>query len=264
VELEGMMRPEAEKEIEQRLGGGVKRVLDVGGARELSRYATHVIDLLPYKAARAVWGRYFVERPIPPENWIGQDICDDRPFPFCDKFFDFAICSHILEDVRDPIRVCTELSRVSKARYVETPSPLIELTRGMEPGGKSWIGYYHHRWLVAVEDGELVFLFKPHFLHASRRFYFPQRYAARWQRQGKAYTRLFWEGELRAREKVIVVREEMEHEIEKFVHFALGESLPMKYARLRRFTWNVGVQVTDQLCIRDALRPLIGKIRKWY
>lgn len=256
------MRPEAEREIELRLHGA-KRVLDVGGARELSRYATHVIDILSCEVARAAWGRYFVERPIPLENWVVHDICEARPFPFPDKCFDFAICSHTLEDVRDPIRVCAELSRVAKRGYVEAPSPLLELTRGVDPAGRCWVGYYHHRWLVEVEDGELVFLFKPHFLYASRRFHFPQRYMVRWQREGKAYTQLFWEGELRAREKVIVVREEMEQEIEQIVHSVRGDTLAMKYARFRRWLWVVRAQCADRLQIRDTLRPLVGRIRRW-
>ena len=185
------MREEAVEEIERRLGVGVKRVLDVGGARQLSRHATHVIDVLPYQIAHAAWGRDCVERPIQSENWVVSDICDRKPFPFPDKFFDFAISSHVLEDIRDPIHVCSEVSRVTKAGYVETPSPLVELTRGVDPGGRSWVGYYHHRWLVDVEDGGLVFLFKPHFLCSSRRFHFQQEYLARWHRERKPYTVLF-------------------------------------------------------------------------
>lgn len=257
------MRPEVEKDIELRLGGA-KRVLDVGGGRELSRHATHVLDILSYEAARSAWGQYFVDHPIPTKNWVVHDICDSRPFPFPDKFFDYAICSHTLEDVRDPIRVCSELSRVAKAGYVETPSPLVELTRGVDPGGRSWAGYYHHRWLVHVEDEELVFLFKSHFLHASRRFHFPQRYVARWQREGRAYTQLFWEGELHAREKVIVIREEMEKEIERIIASVLGDTLVMKQARLRQQLWNIGVRWADYLQFRDALHPLVGRIRRWF
>ena len=43
-----------------------------------------------------------------------------------DGFFDFAICSHTLEDVCDPVWVCEELARVAKAGYIEVPSRLEE------------------------------------------------------------------------------------------------------------------------------------------
>ena len=48
-------------------------------------------------------------------------------WPFPDKTFDFVVCSHLLEDVRDPITVCRELCRVGKAGYIETPSRIREI-----------------------------------------------------------------------------------------------------------------------------------------
>ncbi|HWE39009.1 MAG TPA: methyltransferase domain-containing protein, partial [Isosphaeraceae bacterium] len=53
-------------------------------------------------------------------TWVQRDICEHTPWPFPDRFFDFSICSHTLEDVRDPLFVCAELIRVSKRGYIET------------------------------------------------------------------------------------------------------------------------------------------------
>ncbi len=185
------MKRESADEIERRLKSGA-RVLDVGGAVTVFHRSTHVIDILPLDQAQRIWARRGGRVPsIAPENWIPQDICGARPFPFADKYFDFAICSHTLEDVRDPLRVCAEMSRVAKAGYIETPSPIVELTRGMDPWGRSWVGHYHHRWIVSVENGTLVFLFKPHFIHGSRRFSFPPSYIARWRNSDRLYTSLF-------------------------------------------------------------------------
>ena len=64
-------------------------------------------------------------------TWIRQDICGGR-WPFDDHFFDFAICSHTLEDVRDPLHVCAELMRVAKAGYIEVPSRVKETCLGHE------------------------------------------------------------------------------------------------------------------------------------
>jgi SAM-dependent methyltransferase len=247
------MRPEIDDAIGRRLGPS-PRVLDVGGVRSLSRHATHVIDVMTHDAAKAAWGQYFIERAIPAENWAVQDICDPKPFPYPDKYFDFVVASHILEDVRDPVRVCQELSRVAKAGYVETPSMWVELTRGVDPWGSAYIGYYHHRWLVRDVDGGLEFLFKPHFLPASRRFHFPKRYTHRWSSDRRVVS-LFWDGEIRAIERVVVVREEMEAAIESFVRDEMGDTLPMKLARYARRAKNLGAGIVGRAGLNDTLRP---------
>jgi len=43
------------------------------------------------------------------------------------KEVDFVSCSHVLEDLRDPIRVCEEIVRVGKRGYIEVPSKTAEL-----------------------------------------------------------------------------------------------------------------------------------------
>jgi SAM-dependent methyltransferase len=258
------MRPEVEEALGERLAGRGLRVLDVGGVRETSRYSTHLIDIMSYESTKAHWGGYFVDRGIPAENWVVHDICDPKPFPYPDKYFDFAIASHILEDVRDPVRVCRELSRVAKAGFVETPSVYLELTRGVDPRGRRYVGYYHHRWLVRAVDGGLEFLFKPHFLSASRRFHLPPRYLDLLASPENHYVSLFWDGEIRASERVIVVREQMEQEIESIVRGVVGDILPMKLARFRDSAWHAGSNVIRQVGLQQALRPLAGWIGRWF
>ncbi len=94
------------------------RVLDVGGWYRPFNLATHVIDLQPYETRR----RHDALDPEDAERfdaarWTVADICAG-PWPYPDGFFDFAVCSHVLEDVRDPIAVCRELCRVARAGYV--------------------------------------------------------------------------------------------------------------------------------------------------
>jgi SAM-dependent methyltransferase len=43
-------------------------------------------------------------------------------FPFKDKEFDYVVCSHVLEHVDDVPGFCAELTRVSKAGYLEFPT----------------------------------------------------------------------------------------------------------------------------------------------
>lgn len=187
---------------------GAERVLDVGGWHNPFHPATHVIDLSPYATRRSVDSL----TPDEPErfsddSWTVQDVCNGA-WPYPDKWFDFAICSHLLEDVRDPLIVCRELSRVAKRGYIEVPS------RTREIFSKEWafhlraglgrmpeIGFYHHRWFVELAPPDrLVFHRKSHQVAMSRHFYI-----TRWELRGKlreeeAGLCLWWDGGLSAEE----------------------------------------------------------------
>ncbi len=252
------MRPETEQELLLRTQG-LNKILDVGGAHHMFPSATHMIDVLSYEEAQEQWGSYGKSTELPPGHWIKLDVCDRTPWPYPDNFFDFVICDHVLEDVRDPIHVCTELSRVAKAGYIETPSPLLELTRGINAEGP-WAGYFHHRWLVQTQNNELRFTYKPHFLTSSRRFHFPSRYMERWLSENRGYTCLYWEGEIQAQENVVVSRPEMERVIESFILSECGEILPIKYARLKRSIWEIGKQLAKKYGLVEKLRPVASKI----
>jgi len=84
---------------------------------------------------------------------------NQESLPYEDKSIDFIYCRHVLEDIYNPGWVCQEMSRVAKAGYIETPSPIAECCRGID-GGESpfWRGYIHHRYLTWVENGNLLFL----------------------------------------------------------------------------------------------------------
>jgi hypothetical protein len=132
-------------------------VLDVGGGVMPLNRADYVVDLVPYGER----GSYGSLGP-PPERftqdtWIVRDICDREPWPFADKQLDFAVCSHTLEDVRDPIFVCSELNRVAMAGYIEVPSRLEEQSFGFQG---PWVGWSHHRWLIDVAGNRMVFVHK--------------------------------------------------------------------------------------------------------
>ncbi|MDQ6605119.1 MAG: methionine biosynthesis protein MetW [Actinomycetota bacterium] len=163
------MLAESHNNILQRLDDG-DQVLDVGGGASPFPRADWVIDLQPFED-RGGYG-------LPPdpeaerfsaETWVQRDICDREPWPFADRQFDFSICSHTLEDVRDPVFVCSELIRVSRAGYIEVPSRLEEQSYGFQG---PWAGWGHHRWLIDAEEDRLTFVFKHHVLHnrASDRF----------------------------------------------------------------------------------------------
>jgi DNA helicase-2/ATP-dependent DNA helicase PcrA len=67
-----------------------------------------------------------------------------------DGAFDFAYCSHVLEHVSDPIKACTELMRVAKRGYLETPTRAKDLFLNTAKVS-------NHRWMVEWFNNRLVF-----------------------------------------------------------------------------------------------------------
>jgi len=173
-------------------------VLDVGGwAKPLAR-ADWVIDLQPYET-RGLYG-YDGDRGderFSADTWVIAAIWE--PWPFADGRFDVAICSHTLEDVRDPVGVCRELMRVARSGYVEVPSRLEEQTMALQG---DWVGWSHHRWLIDVDPAApaIEFAFKPPILHLPG-FHFPPGFAETLDAEERV-GRFWWDGAFAASERV--------------------------------------------------------------
>ena len=132
-------------------------VLDVGGAMKPFNRADWIMDALPYEERGALGSIGCEPERFSPDTWVRRDFCDREPWPFGDKQLDFVICSHTLEDVRDPIWMCSEMNRVAKAGYIEVPSRLEEQSYGFQG---PWTGWSHHRWLIDIGDDEITFVHK--------------------------------------------------------------------------------------------------------
>lgn len=202
------------------------RVLDVGGAYAPLNTATHVIDIVGFDQ------RYDPLDPIEPtrfsrDTWTVRDICQG-PWPYPDKHFDFAFCSHTLEDVRDPIAVCRELSRVAVAGYVETPSRLKESFHQKHGylfrrviGRPIRVGFDHHRWFVEDEGGELVFTAKTQASSHAADFFITIDELGRDLTMQESSLALWWQDELRAHERLLVHQAEPPEDLRKFKQRAL-------------------------------------------
>lgn len=196
-------------------------VLDVGGWAAPFNRADWMLDLMPHATRGALVPGGYGPGPerFSADRWVQRDICDREPWPFADDQFAFALCVTTLEDVRDPVWVCSELSRVARAGYVEVPSLWEELAYGVEG---QWLGHRHHRWIVDVVDGGLEFVHKPHSIHHD----WSLRVLPSWRRERMTVADhlqgLFWEGSLPARERVEVVGGSAEDEWRARVreHFA--------------------------------------------
>lgn len=182
--------------------GPEDRVLDVGGwARPFAR-ADWVLDLEPYET-RGLYGCDVASRAeerFTAETWTRLDLCATTPWPFADHAFDFAICSHTLEDVRDPVRVCEELQRVARAGYVEVPSRTEEQCPEIQG---PWVGWGHHHWLCDVDPDGISFTFKHHILNGREDLQVPRRVRDALGPEGRVQT-LWWERSFRAQERVWV------------------------------------------------------------
>lgn len=165
------------------------RVLDIGGwASPLAR-ADWVIDHLPYET-RGLYGQADGPERFSAESWVVHDICAREPFPFEDDAFDFVVCAHTLEDIRDPVWVCSEIARIGKAGYIECPSRLEEQSWGVQG---PWVGWAHHHWLVDMRPEAIDFVFKYHVIHGRDSDHFPDGFHAELSDEEKVST-LWWEG----------------------------------------------------------------------
>lgn len=181
-------------------------VLDVGGWACPFNRAQWILDAQPF-ATRGFY-RTFGGRPyqggdvewFTQDTWVQRDICDKEPFPFPDKFFDFVVCSHTLEDLRDPLWVCSEMIRIGKAGYIEIPSRIAESIRGLER--PKMVGLSHHRWLIDIEGSHVKFLQKFGLIHSHWRFSLPAT-MARKVGQEKMVQWLWWIGQFEFEEITI-------------------------------------------------------------
>jgi hypothetical protein len=184
--------------------GPEDRVLDVGGWAAPFNRATHLIDVMPYET-RGVLGSYGPkEEHFGPDTWVQRDFCDHEPWPWEDDYFDFVLCVTTLEDIRDPIAVCKEMSRVAKAGYIEVPTLLAELSKRVDQGGP-WLGHDHHRWLCEIdpEAGAIAFTHKRHSLHFLPRVSVRPRWLGQMSLEDQLQG-LFWTGSIEASERLLI------------------------------------------------------------
>ena len=197
------MLPSATEAILARLSDD-DLVLDVGGWAAPFNRADWMLDLMPHATRGALVPGGYGPGPerFDAERWVTRDICDREPWPFANGQFAFALCVTTLEDVRDPVWVCSELARVARAGYVEVPSLWEELAYGIQG---PYLGHDHHRWICAIEDGGLVFTHKPHSIHKDWSLRVLPSWRAERMTVEDHLQGLFWEGDLPARERVEVL-----------------------------------------------------------
>jgi hypothetical protein len=114
------------------------KVIDVGGASNswADQYVDAYVDIQNFNTDKIV----FTGDICQPAIW--DEIYDYGKF-------DFSICTHVLEDVRDPLFVAQGLMKISKAGFISMPNKHTELSNIESP---FFLGYCHHRWIYSIQD----------------------------------------------------------------------------------------------------------------
>ncbi len=248
---------EASRERLLELLGSDDVVLDIGGWADPFERADWVIDVMPYETRglyqRRGWGsaRQGESERFTEQTWIQRDLCDREPYPFADNSIDFVICSHTLEDVRDPLWICSEMDRIAKRGYIETPSRLEEQTMGVVG---PFVGWSHHHWLVDMTDEEIVFVAKPHSIHGWSDFYFPKGFTDLLSQEERVQS-LLWEGSFSYRERILYGQD---NDLHDYLHeFVAGE---MRARGLTKPPLLVRLRV--RLALRTRLRALWRRLAR--
>lgn len=201
--------------------GWARRALAVGAGHGLLNAATHVIDGGAYEDSVEPIDVRTRRRSIP-ATWTQMDICV-TPWPFPDKYFEFSFCSHVLEDVRDPLAVLREISRVSRAGYIETPSRAREIfVSARHPRLSAWlgrmptVGFAHHRWYVENVEGQFRFLAKTAETIAAPEYVLTQRELGRDLTEEESGLGVFWSDRIEGRELVYANSREISYELRGF------------------------------------------------
>src|ERR1043166_6850718 len=112
--------------------GPAKLVVDIGPGYDPWLFATEYVDC-------EEWSQ-LAGKPL---HILDVEL---QKLPYADKQVDFLYCRHTIEDLHNPTLLLSEINRVAKAGYIETPSPLAELSRCTSGNHNTFRGFAHHRW----------------------------------------------------------------------------------------------------------------------
>ncbi|RLT23416.1 MAG: methyltransferase domain-containing protein [Chloroflexi bacterium] len=124
--------------MEQHLNPPAKGlVLEIGSGDNPNPRADILVDKFLFDNTER-GGNIVIDRPIV--------VADAHHLPFKDGVFAYTICSHILEHMDDPLQFVSELTRVSHAGYIQSPSEIAERT----------FHWSFHRWYVNLIGDTII------------------------------------------------------------------------------------------------------------
>jgi len=147
-------------------------VIDVGGALDpwAREYVTLYVDLWEPEDWLQRYPENLEDGLVQATARIVGDLDDPRTWnEICNRAeqigkFDFAICSHVVEHLGNPLITLEALPVIAKEGYMATPSKYTELKRGGH--FEQCRGMLPHRWICTVRDGVLWLFPKLNFIEA--------------------------------------------------------------------------------------------------
>ena len=139
------------------------RVIDVGGSATgwSSPYIDALVDMNPSQTNNIM---HFYGDINKDAVWNSV-----REYVIKNGKFDFCICTHTLEDIRDPAHVCDQMQSIANEGYIAVPSKHREFSR-FEHGSRGYRGYIHHRWIYDICNSKFKAFPKLSFLETMTEF----------------------------------------------------------------------------------------------
>lgn len=123
--------------------GYVVADLGGGGDKWCDEFVDYYVDIFAYGSVNFIQGDL-----LESDTW--KKISRKRP--------NFVICTHVLEDIRDPGFVIGEINKLNISGFISVPNKHTELSLGIE--SRDYPGYAHHRYMFSVVEGKLLGLAK--------------------------------------------------------------------------------------------------------
>ena len=110
------------------------KVMDIGGVVNpwCDEFVDAYADIKPREGKKIYVGDINEEQ-------IWEDIASEH--------WDFCICTHLLEDIRDPKFVIEKIQRHFSAGFISMPNKHTEFSNIQS---KYYVGYCHHRWIFQI------------------------------------------------------------------------------------------------------------------
>jgi hypothetical protein len=123
---------------EQRRKNPAYKILDLGGGANpwCDEYADAYVDI------KSVAGK---------RTFIGDIQSESLWDQLKEEQWDFCICTHVLEDIRNPGFVIDKIQRHFKAGFISMPNKHTEMSH---VGSSLYLGYHHHRWIFTLANSE--------------------------------------------------------------------------------------------------------------
>lgn len=122
------------------------RIIDIGGANSFAHgYLDAVVDIREPQASAK---HKFIGDINTPEIWSEIEFVDndlDKPR----QPWDYAICTHTLEDIYNPLFACQMIEKIAYRGLIVVPSKFREFSRFRHHHR----GFMHHHWIFDVIEG---------------------------------------------------------------------------------------------------------------